>query len=107
MQQGRDVLRDVNVRCRDLTPEPGAQVDRRDFMVVEGLGESIFGMVRGSRILIAKAALDLGTRFIASTIYEEWLHKKEALQDESRQLQNLLFEKLFAMTERVCALENR
>lgn len=90
-----------------LVSRLGAQVDRRDFMVVEGLGESIFGTVRGSRILIARATLDLGVRFIASTIYEEYLHKKEAIQDESRQLQNLLFEKLFSMTERVCALEHR
>lgn len=90
-----------------LVARLGAEVDRRDFMVVEGLGASIFGAVRGSRILIAKAALDMGARFIASTIYEEWLHKKEAMQDESRQLQNLLFEKLFSMTERVCALEAR
>lgn len=88
-----------------LVSRLGVEIDRRDFMVVEGLGESIFGTVRGSRILIAKAALDLGVRFIASTLYEEWLHKKESLRDESRQLQNLLFEKLFSMTERVCALE--
>lgn len=88
-----------------LVSRLGVEIDRRDFMVVEGLGESVFGTVRGSRILIAKAALDMGVRFIASTLYEEWLHKKESLRDESRQLQNLLFEKLFSMTERVCALE--
>lgn len=88
-----------------LVSRLGVEIDRRDFMVVEGLGESIFGTVRGSRILIAKATLDFGIRFIASTLYEEWLHKKESLRDESRQLQNLLFEKLFSMTERVCALE--
>jgi hypothetical protein len=83
----------------------GANIDRRDFIVVESLGPSIFGAVRGSRIMLSKAALDLGQRFIASTLYEEWLHKTQSLRDESRALQNLLFEKLFAMTERVCALE--
>lgn len=83
----------------------GADVRRDDFMVVDGLGRSIYGMVRRNQILIAKAALDMGVRFTASTLYEEWLHKTEGLADESRALQNLLFEKLFAMTERVMALE--
>lgn len=89
--------------CRRL----GADVSRDDFVVVEDLGASIYGTVRSNRILIARATLDLGIRFIASTIYEEWLHKTQSLQDETRQLQNLLFEKLFSMTERVCALEAR
>jgi hypothetical protein len=83
----------------------GADIDRRDFTVVESLGASIFGTVRKNRILIAKATLDLGVRFIASTLYEEWLHKTQSLNDETRELQNLLFEKLMAMTERVSALE--
>jgi hypothetical protein len=89
--------------CRRL----GADLTRQDFVVVEDLGASIYGTVRNNRILIARATLDLGIRFIASTIYEEWLHKTQSLLDESRQLQNLLFEKLFSMTERVCSLEGR
>lgn len=89
--------------CRRL----GAEICRDDFTVVEDLGASIYGTVRGNRILIARATLDMGIRFIASTVYEEWLHKTQSLRDETRQLQNLLFEKLFSMTERVCALEGR
>ncbi len=83
----------------------GAEISRRDFTVVESLGASIFGTVRKNRILIAKPTLDLGVRFIASTLYEEWLHKTQSLKDETLALQNLLFEKLMAMTERVAALE--
>lgn len=88
-----------------LTKRLGADIDRRDFIVVESLGAGIFGVARDGLILIAKPTLDLGIRFIASTLYEEWLHKTQSLRDESRALQNLLFEKLFAMTERVIALE--
>lgn len=85
----------------------GAEIERNDFIVVDGLGKSIYGVVRRSQILIAKATLDMGVRFTASTLYEEWLHKNEGLNDESRALQNILFEKLFAMVERVCAIESR
>lgn len=77
----------------------------RDFIVVDGLGEGIFGMVRHRTILISKACFDMGHRFVASTLYEEWLHKFQMLKDEDRNMQNFLFEKLFAMTERLVELE--
>lgn len=88
-----------------LVARIGADIDRRDFTVVESLGASIYGTVRASRILIAKATIDMGVRFTASTLYEEWLHKNQSMEDESRALQNLLFEKLFSMVERVCVME--
>jgi hypothetical protein len=94
-------------RALILVARLGVDISRRDFLVVEGLGEGIFGTVRNQRILIAKRALDMGHRFVASTLYEEWLHKTEGLADQSRDLQNLLFEKLFAMVERVSVIERR
>ncbi len=75
-----------------LVARLGADISRRDFLVVDGLGESIFGTVRNQRILIARRTLDMGHRFTASTLYEEWLHKTEGLADQSRDLHNLLFE---------------
>lgn len=94
-------------RALSLVARLGVDITRRDFIVVDGLGESIFGVCRNQRILIAKRALDMGHRFVASTLYEEWLHKTEGLTDQSRDLQNLLFEKLFAMVERVSVIERR
>lgn len=91
----------------ELVARLGVDMNRRDFIVVDGLGEGIFGCVRNQRILIAKRTLDMGHRFVASTMYEEWLHKTEGLADQSRDLQNLLFEKLFAMVERVSVIERR
>jgi hypothetical protein len=88
-----------------LVARLGAKITRHDFIVVDGLGESVFGTVRDQRILIARRTLDMGHRFIASTLYEEWLHKTEGLADQSRDLQNLLFEKLFSMVERVTVIE--
>ena len=90
-----------------LVSKLGPNITRKDFIVVNGLGEGIFGTVRDQRILIAKRTLDMGHRFTASTLYEEWLHKTEGLADQSRDLQNLLFEKLFAMVERVSVIERR
>lgn len=94
-------------RALVLVTRLGVDISRRDFLVVDGLGESVFGTVRSQRILIARRTLDMGHRFTASTLYEEWLHKTEGLADQSRDLQNLLFEKLFAMVERVSVIERR
>ena len=90
-----------------LVARIGAKLCRADFTVVEGLGEGIFGLVRGSKILLARRAFDMGHRFVASTLYEEWLHRDQGLRDETRDMQNLLFEKLFAMVERVSVFERR
>lgn len=83
----------------------GCQIERHDFVVVDGLGESIFGTVRRNHILISRRVFDYGETFVASTIYEEWLHRDKQMADESRDLQNFLFEKLLSMTARLCAME--
>lgn len=74
---------------------------RSDFKIVRGLGANIMGLYSRSSdtILLAESTLDFGYRVIASTLYEEWLHKNEGLADESRSLQNYLFNKLFAILE--------
>lgn len=100
-----DFEEDVINQALRLVKRLGADLTRKDFLIVNQLGESVFGMVRGSQILIAHRTLDMGARFVASTLYEEWLHKTENLTDCSRDLQNLLFEKLFAMVERLCRKE--
>ena len=69
------------------------------------MGEGIFGTVRDQRILLAHRSLDMGHRFIASTLYEEWLHKNEGLADCCQDMQNLLFEKLFAVVERLHVMD--
>lgn len=82
-------------------------ISRSDFLVVDGMGEGIYGAVRRETILISKRAFDHGETFVASTIYEEWLHRDKQMEDESRDLQNFLFEKLFSTTARLLSLETR
>lgn len=94
-------------RAFGLLARVGVRITRRDFIVADGLGDGVYGMVRDRQILIAKRTFDMGARFLASTIYEEHLHKSEGVKDESREMQNLLFEKLFSMVERVMVMEGR
>ncbi len=83
----------------------GPNMNIEDFAVVDGLGPSVFGMVRKGKIYIARQTFDMGHRYLASTLFEEWLHKEQGLEDCSRELQNFLFERLATITERVMELE--
>lgn len=104
------VLREVNLsshdertleKAFDLLRVIGCNITRDDFTVADGMGKSVYGMLRNGKILIAHRAFDQGHRFLASTIYEEHLHRDEHMDDESRDMQNFLFEKLFSFVERV------
>lgn len=97
------VLRQAFVLLKRLN----CPIERRDFLVVDGLGESVFGAVRRQQILIAKRAFDMGSTFVASTLFEEWLHRDQKFRDESRDLQNFLFEKLFSLVARLCVIEGK
>jgi hypothetical protein len=72
----------------------GCAMTRDDFKVVESLGDGIFGCVRSGEIMISMKTMDRGPRFIASTLYEEWVHKTMGLRDESRALQDHLLDRL-------------
>lgn len=74
---------------------------RHQFLVLDGMGGDIYGLCRFGHIYIARRTLDRGLRFLASTLYEEWLHKSERLDDCSRTFQDHLLDKLFMLVERM------
>ena len=85
--------------------EGAANLSFEDIHVVESLGAYVYGLARKRKIYLALQTYDMGATFLASTIYEEWLHINEGLFDESRSMQNRLFERLVTMTKRVMELE--
>lgn len=56
---------------------------------------TIFGFAQKGEIYICSSCFTHGVNYLASTIYEEWLHFKYDFEDCSRQLQNHLFDNLF------------
>lgn len=90
-----------------LVRHVGGKVGVEDLNFANGLGPDVFGAVTRGKIYIATRTFDMGTRFLASTIYEEWLHKSEGYEDNSRSLQNFLFEKLMSWVERDMENEDR
>jgi hypothetical protein len=67
--------------------------------VVNWLGEGIYGQVKNGHISISKDCFDKGTKFLASTLLEEYVHCRYGLRDESRNLQTWLFDRIITMGE--------
>lgn len=87
------VLEQALALCKRLGCDPGKMY------FVESLGSDVYGMCRKGDIYIARTVFDQGYRRLASTIYEEWLHKVHHFADCSRSMQNYLFDKLLAVVD--------
>ena len=67
---------------------------------VESLGEGALGLAQDNTIFIAERVFHLGgTKQLASTLIEEYLHLRHGWKDLTRELQNFLFEKLVSVGE--------
>ena len=66
---------------------------------VVGLGQGIMGRALEGNIYISEIAFQMGTKQVASTLLEEWVHNKYGCDDFDRNMQNWLFDKILSMGE--------
>ena len=64
------------------------------------LGRRVMGLAHNDAIYLAEDAFKNGTKYIASTLIEEYLHLKHGFEDESRALQTYLFDTIADLIER-------
>lgn len=90
-----DTLREAfsvleNIQC---------DLDLYEVQLVEALGPSIMGLYHLARdqIYLARETLGQGAKMTAIVLYEEWLHKRHKLDDESRAMQTFLLTKIVSM----------
>lgn len=50
-------------------------------------------------IYIPETCIAKGIQWVASTIYEEWIHKHRGFPDRSRGMQQYLFDKIFELVQ--------
>jgi hypothetical protein len=67
--------------------------------IVETLGESILGMASEETIYLSHRAFMMGTKTVAGTLIEEYIHLKHGLHDCTRGLQNYLLDRLVSLGE--------
>lgn len=88
-------------RALAAVEDMGCLLNKYPVIVVDSFEEdNIMGKAEDDRIYISRNAFDMGTKYLASTIYEEYIHLDRGLHDCTREMQNYLFEKLFSEYER-------
>lgn len=71
-------------------------LDLYEVQVTETLGPNVMGLYHRERdqIFVCREALRQGDRYAAIVLYEEWLHKRHKLADNTRAMQTFLLNKL-------------
>ena len=68
--------------------------------VVESLGEGGMGLAQDQTIFIAERVFHFGgSKQVASTLIEEYVHLRHGWKDMTRELQSFLFDKLVSLGE--------
>lgn len=68
---------------------------------VTGLGDGVLGRALDDVIYISELAFQMGTKQLASTLMEEWVHNKTGADDFDRTMQNWLFDKILSISENI------
>lgn len=76
-------------------------VDRFPIKTVHGLGDGVMGRALKGVIYLSEMPFDMGTKQVASTLLEEWVHNKYGVADFDRQMQNWLFDKIISLGESI------
>ena len=83
--------------CRLL----GHDIDRYPVIAVSTLGPGVLGTVRAGHILLSRRAFEMGTKMLAGTLLEEFLHIEYQYRDESRDFQNYLIDRIVTLAEQL------
>lgn len=68
-------------------------------IVTDQLNEGILGMAEGTTIYLSTQAFRSGTKIVAATLWEEFIHLEKGFADESRDMQNFLFDTIMTLLE--------
>ena len=77
----------------------GYDIEQYNVTFVESLGNSCLGMASDNEIFIAERVLHQGTKQLASTLIEEYIHLKHGYKDNTYEMQTYLFDKIVSLGE--------
>lgn len=79
----------------------GIGISVTDFHIknVIGLGDGVMGMAKNGMIYLSDLPYQMGTKQLASTLMEEWVHNKLGCKDFDIKMQNWLFDKILSVAE--------
>lgn len=74
-------------------------VDEYPIVVMDAIDDGVLGLAKDNTIFLAERVFAQGTKQVASTLIEEFLHLKHGLEDESREMQTYLFDCIVSLGE--------
>lgn len=88
-------------RAMTFCKKSGFEIDKYPMQIVEKLGDHTYALAHNGSIYVAKNCFTKGTKFLASTLIEEFLHLDLGYSDCTREMQNHLFDLIVTFGERV------
>lgn len=79
----------------------GFPADDYPILFARRLGEGVLGAARQGKIYIAEASFERGTKIVAGTLIEEFLHLRENVEDATRGFQDYLLNRIVTLGERL------
>lgn len=76
-------------------------VDYYPIVITDELRGGVHGLAENDTIYIAPAVFNVGTKYVAATILEEYIHLATGYGDMTRSLQTTLFDAIITLAERI------
>ena len=106
---------DLEIEKRTLTPiqdamfaralkvveTMGIEPKKYPIIFVDRIGDQILGLAQNGKIFISSQAFDQGTKRLAGTILEEYIHLHYRHTDQSRGMQDFLIDRMMSMSEEI------
>lgn len=92
---------DILVKAVKFCERLGFMVAEYPIEVTDALGPNILGMAENGRIYVSRRAFMQGTKRVAGTLIEEFIHLRYEHSDESRGMQEFLLDRLVSVGEQM------
>lgn len=79
----------------------GVNPDEYPIIIVHHIDKGIMGLAHEGKIYLSSLAFDGGTKTLAGTLLEEWMHLKFGVQDCTREMQNMLVDRIITVGEQI------
>jgi len=88
-------------KAKDFCAQIGYRVMDYPIVVSEFLGSDVLGRAHNNVIYLSKRALLMGTKIVAGTLIEEFIHLRFQLKDCERPMQNFLLDAMVTLGEQL------
>ena len=79
----------------------GFNVTKYPVLFCSDLGAGIHGLAKDRKIYIDEECFRIGTKYLAQALIEEFIHLSKGFKDETREMQNYLFETVTHLGEQI------